>query len=528
MTAALDTESHHDTAAAPLEVRSPVDGTVIGSVPNSSDQAVATAVAEVRAEQPAWEELGPQARSRVLLEYRDWVLDNLERLLDVMQLESGKVRQDAAFEPASAVDVISYYARNAARFMADRRVRPHGLLTATKAMTLRHRPYQVVGHISPWNFPFFIPVGDSVPALLAGAAVLVKPSEISPLVAVEAALGWQEIGAPDVFRVLTGDGRTGAALVDHVDFVQFTGSARTGRAIATRAADRLIPCSLELGGKDPMIVLDDADLERSVAGAMWGGLFNSGQACVSVERIYVQEGIYEAFTTRLVERVRQLRHGVDTVAGGMEIGAMATPEQVRLVQSHVQDAVDRGATVLTGGRSGRADEPDGKGNWFQPTVVVGVDQQSRLMQEETFGPVLPVVQVRDGDEAVRLANDSEFGLSASVWSKDTTRALSLARRIEAGAVNVNDVYTNIAAVPLPMAGWGSSGLGHRFGGAAGLLRFCRTQAVVRARLTPADEPLWFPYSLAKSRSTARLVRFAIGRGRRRLMAPRHSVRASTR
>ena len=525
---ALDTRPQDHPGIARIEVRSPVDGSIVGTVANNSGQDVATAVAELRSGQPAWEELGAHGRSLVLLRYRDWILDNLEHLLDVMQLESGKVRQDAAFEPASTAEVISYYAKNAERFMADRKVRPHGLLTATKSMTLRHRPYQVVGHISPWNFPFFIPVGDSVPALLAGAAVLLKPSEISPLIAVEAGLGWQEIGAPDVFRVLTGDGETGAAVVANVDYVQFTGSVRTGRSIAKQAGERLIPCSLELGGKDPMIVLDDADLERSVAGAMWGGLFNSGQACTSVERIYVEEGIYDAFTTRLVERVRQLRHGLDTVAGGMEIGAMATPAQVRLVEGHVEDAVTRGATVLTGGRSGRAADPDGAGNWYQPTVIVGVDQQSRLMQEETFGPTLPVVKVRDQDEALRLANDSAFGLSASVWSKSKTRAMSVARRVEAGAVNVNDMYTNIAAVPLPMAGWGSSGLGHRFGGAAGILRFCRTQAIVRARLTPADEPLWFPYSLAKSRSTGRLVRFVIGRGRRRFTPSRPSAKASAR
>ena len=515
----------HVGRTSTIEVRSPVDGTLVGSVPNSSADAVAAAVAQLRSEQPSWEALGPQGRAVVLRRYRDWILDNLEHLLDVMQAESGKVRQDAAFEPASTADVISYYARNAKRFMADRHVRPHGLLTATKAQTLRHRPYQVVGHISPWNFPLFIPVGDSVPALLAGAAVLVKPSEISPLIAAEAGLGWQEIGAPDVFRVLTGDGETGAALVANVDFVQFTGSARTGRSIARQAGDRLIPCSLELGGKDPMIVLDDADVERSVAGAMWGGLFNSGQACVSVERVYVEAGVYDAFTARLTERVGQLRHGIDAAAGGMEIGAMATGDQVRLVDSHVQDAVRRGATVLAGGSPGRAAEPDGQGHWFQPTVIVGVDPRSRLMQEETFGPVLPVVKVHDEEEALRLANDSPFGLSASVWSKNTARAMSVARRVEAGAVNVNDMYTNIAAVPLPMAGWGSSGLGHRFGGASGLLRFCRTQAIVRARLTPADEPLWFPYSLAKSKATGRLVRFVIGRGRRRFTPSRPSAKA---
>jgi betaine-aldehyde dehydrogenase len=497
-------------------VHSPTDGRLLGAVPNNGAAEVAAAAADLRAAQVDWEDLGPERRARVLLRYRDWILDNQQHLLDIIQAESGKVRQDAAFEPASVADVISYYARNAKRFLADRSLRPHGLLTASKALALRHRPYQLVGHISPWNFPFFIPVGDSAPALLAGAAVLLKPSEVTPLIAVEAGRGWQEIGAPDVFRVVTGDGAAGAAVVDHVDFVQFTGSTRTGRSIAQQAGGRLIPCSLELGGKDPMIVLGDANVERAVNAAMWGGLFNSGQACTSVERIYVEEGVYEQFTSRLVEKVRELRQGPDLVAGESEIGAMATPSQVKLVQQHVDDAVKGGARVLTGGRSGLADGPPAAGgNWYQPTVLVDVDQRSRLMQEETFGPTLPVVKVRDSDEAVRLANDSQFGLSASVWGRDKTRAMSVARRVQAGAVNVNDMYTNISALPLPMAGWGASGLGFRFGGAAGILRFCRPQAITSARLTPKNEPLWYPYSPAKSRAVGRLVRFVVARGRRR-------------
>lgn len=500
-----------------VSVKSPINGEVVATVPHASVQEVAVSAEQLRRAQPEWEDLGPRGRSKVLVRYAEWILDNQNHILDVLQSETGKVRQDATFEPASTVDLIRYYARHAKKFMADQHPRPHGIFTATKSLTIRWRPYQLVGHISPWNFPFFIPIGDSVPALLAGAAVLLKPSEITPLAAVEAGRGWEEIGAPDVFRVVTGAGDTGSAVVNNVDYVQFTGSTPTGRAIAQRAGERLIPCSLELGGKDPMIVLNDADIDRAVNAAVWGGLFNSGQVCTSVERIYAEAGIYNEFVAELTQRVGNLRQGADAVAGVKEVGAMATPAQVQLVEQQVADAVVNGAKVLVGGGV-PASESTQRGNWFQPTIIVDVEQDMRLMQEETFGPTLPVKMVASAAEAVELANDSQYGLSASVWTKNRARGEAIATQIKAGAVNINDMYANISALPIPMSGWASSGLGARFGGADGLLKYCRSQAITRARLAPSNEPLWYPYSEAKSRRTARLVRFAVARGTRRLRA----------
>jgi len=510
MTATTITAGQPPGGASTFDVHCPADGRLLTRLDDTDRTEVGQAATALRAAQAEWEAVGADGRARYLLRLRDWVLDNEAHLLDTLQLESGKVRQDAAFETAASADVIAYYARRAKRFLADRHPRPHSLLIAGKALTVAYRPYPLVAVISPWNFPLFIPLADAAPALMAGAAVLIKPSEVTPLTSVELGRGWQEIGAPDVLRVITGGRETGAAVVDSVDYVQFTGSTATGRSIAERAARRLIPCSLELGGKDAMIVLDDANVDRAVGGALWGGFFNSGQTCTSVERVYVQDGVYDTFVAKLTDRTRALHQGLDRVAGESEVGAMANRAQVDIVQAHVDDALAHGARALSGGAAGT-----GEGTWFPPTVLVDVDHTMRIMREETFGPTLPVMKVRDADEAVRLANDSPYGLSATVWTRNRRRGAQLARRIEAGAVNVNDMFTNVISPEVPMSGWHDSGLGARFDGAQGLLRFCRTQAITVARVAPKGELLWYPYSLVKSRRAGAVVRFAVGRGRRR-------------
>ena len=352
---------------------------------------------------------------------------------------------------------------------------------------------------------------DAIPALAAGAAVLVKPSEVTPLSAVELLKGWREIGAPQVFDLAIGRGETGAAVADFADYVQFTGSTRTGRRIAARCGERLIPCSLELGGKDPALVLADADLERAVNGLTWGGMVNSGQVCTSVERVYVEAPVYDRFVEKLTAKVASLRQGHDGRGFDFDIGAMANAAQRDLVARHVDDAVAKGARVLTGGK------PTGSGTFFEPTVLVDVDHTMACIREETFGPTLPVIKVADEAEAIRLANDSDFALSASVWTNDVDRGLRVARQIEAGAVNVNDVMANAFCVAVPMGGWKDSGVGARFGGSAGILKYCRHQAITAPRLpAPSNEIMWYP-------STRRGVGLAMGvmranaaRGLRRL------------
>ncbi|MEU8899265.1 aldehyde dehydrogenase family protein [Nocardia sp. NPDC048505] len=494
-----------------IEVRNPADGTVVGEVADQDRTAVGTAVESLRAAQPAWAELGPAGRAKWLLRWQDWLIDNAGRLTEVVRSETGKPRATAEIEAPAAVDLMKYWARNAERFLADDHPKPHNLLGKTKRLTTCYRPYPVVGVITPWNFPLLNPFFDALPALMAGAAVLVKPSEITPLSAVEIGRGWAEIGAPAVFSVVTGGGDTGRAVVDTADYIQFTGSTATGRKIAAACGERLVPCSLELGGKDPALVLADADLERAANGIAYGAMFNAGQVCISVERVYVEEPVYDEFVTKLTERVAALRQGDDAQPYTADIGAMATAAQRDIVQRHVEEALAAGARATVGGK------PTGTGTFFEPTVLVDVDHTMSCLTEETFGPTIPVVRVADEDEAVRLANDSAYGLSATVWTGDKQRGERVARRLEAGAVNVNDAFANLFSFALPMGGWKDSGIGTRWGGAAGIRKYCRQQAITVPRLpTQQAEVTWFPASKLKSRAVIALLQGMAARGRRRI------------
>jgi acyl-CoA reductase-like NAD-dependent aldehyde dehydrogenase len=329
-----------------------------------------------------------------------------------------------------------------------------------------------------------------------------KPSEVTPLAWTELVRGWnEEIDAPPVLASVTGAGQAGAAVVDAVDMIMFTGSVRTGKAIALRAAERLIPSSLELGGKDAMLVLDDADIERAVGGAVWGGLFNAGQSCIAVERVYVQEPVYDEFVTKLTARVNELRVGMDPADSySAEFGALANDKQMEIVERHVRDAVDKGARALTGGR--RAE----RGLFYPPTVLVDVDHTMQCMTEETFGPTLPVMKVASEEEAIRLANDSIYGLNGSVWTSDPARGERVARRLETGGVSVNNAMATIFQFPLPFGGWKQSGIGVRFGGAAGILKYCRTQSVTTERLSLSSEMHWYPYTKRRGKLQERLIR----------------------
>jgi acyl-CoA reductase-like NAD-dependent aldehyde dehydrogenase len=304
---------------------------------------------------------------------------------------------------------------------------------------------------------------------------------------------------------------SGEAVVDEADMVMFTGSNVTGRKVAVRAAERLIPCSLELGGKDPMIVLADADLERAASAAVWGAMFNAGQTCISVERVYVEAPAYEKFVECVTGKVRELRVGMDPAGSyTSEVGALTTAAQLATVERHVQDALAKGARALVGGRRGA-------GTFYEPTVLVDVDHSMACMREETFGPTLPIMRVDNEDEAVTLANDSPYGLSASVWSADPKRATSVARRLEAGAVNINNVLGNTFHFNLPMGGWKGSGIGSRAGGATGMLKYCRSQAQVSERVRMRREPYWYPIRPFKARLIVRGARiFGATDWRRRL------------
>ena len=505
------TDLHTKPQLTTIEVRNPADGMIVGEVPVDTPEAVAAKAAELRSHQPEWEALGPRGRMRWLMTFQEWILDNAEHITDIVQSESGKPRAEAATEAPASADSLNYWARTAEKALFDKHAKPHTPLQRVKRLTLVHRPYPLVGMIAPWNFPFAMAGMDVPPALAAGCAVLLKPSEVTPLSGIEFVRGWADIDAPAVLGVATGEGGTGAAVVGCVDFVQFTGSTGTGRRVAMACAERLIPYSLELGGKDPAIVLADADLDRAVNGIAWGGVFNSGQACVAVERVYVEAPAYDEFVAKLTDKVASLRQGQDDRRYRYDVGAMATEAQRDLVARHVDEAVAAGARVTTGGK------PTGVGTFFQPTVLTDVDHSMTVMQQETFGPTLPVVKVADEDEAVRLANDSNYGLSATVWTRDHARGARIARRLDTGGVNINDMMSNLFSFALPMAGWKNSGIGSRNGGAAGLLKYTRSQAITTPRLpVQSNEVMWYPYSRRKARLAMGIMRAAAAHGLRRL------------
>jgi acyl-CoA reductase-like NAD-dependent aldehyde dehydrogenase len=497
-----------------IDVLNPATGGVVDSIATDTPESIAATVARVRANQAGWEALGIEGRYHWLGKLRDWILDNTERISDTMQAETGKVRADISLDLGYVADLINFYGSKAAGYIGDETVRPNSPLLAAKKLTIQYRPFPVVGVISPWNFPLAMALGDSIPALQAGAAVVVKPSEFTPLTLLEVIKAWkQEIGAPDVFDCVLGTGEAGGTLIDNVDYVQFTGSDRTGRKVMARAAETLTPVSLELGGKDPMIVLDDADVDRAANAAAWGGMVNSGQLCISVERIYVEEPVYDEFVAKLTAQVRSLRQGADGRKPEKDVGAMTSPNQTAIVAGQVDDALASGARALTGGK-----KVDGPGDYYEPTVLVDVDHSMKVMRDETFGPVVGVMKVRDSEEALRLANDTRYGLAASVFG-EKGRAERIARRIEAGSVNVNDVITNMAAMGVPMGGWKQSGIGFRHG-EYGIKKYCRAESIVVTRFGGKREPNWYPYTKARRGLVDRVSRAVSARDIKRRLGMR--------
>src|SRR2546421_2276728 len=507
-------ETHNGLASAGqgIPVENPATGETVATVPDLGAEAVAEMAARGRAAQPGWEAYGFEGRARVLLRAQKWLMDNADQVVSTIVSETGKTYEDATFAEISyGGGAFGFWATHAGEYLADERVKSSQVLVKGKKLILRFRPLGLIGVIGPWNYPLTNSFGDCIPALAAGNSVILKPSEITPLTSLLMAEGMRECGLPEsVLQIATGRGETGAALVDEVDMIMFTGSTRTGRKVAETAARRLIPCSLELGGKDPMIVLSDAELERAANFATYYSMQNAGQTCISIERVYVEEPVYDEFVAKVSEKVRGLRVGKPEGYGSVEVGAITFPPQLETISDHVEDAVRKGARVLVGGSS----KDDGGGRFFEPTVLVDVDHTMKIMTEETFGPTLPIMKVHDADEAVRLANDTPYGLASSVFTRDTKRGEEIARRIEAGAATVNDAMINYAALELPMGGAKASGLGSRHG-AGGIRKYCSQQAiVVTPRPALKREPHIDPYKGRTSRLLGRFFKFLYGRGRR--------------
>jgi succinate-semialdehyde dehydrogenase/glutarate-semialdehyde dehydrogenase len=457
---------------------SPFDGTVVGEVPTCTADDVVEAVARARVAQRAWAIRRLADRCEILLAYHDLVLDTQEQLLDIAQAETGKARISAFEEMADVAMTARYYANSAPKHLKP--VRRQGALPLLTRTTEYHHPKGVVGVISPWNYPLTLAVSDAIPALLAGNAIVLKPDAQTPFTALIAVELLRKAGLPpELFQVVTGAGRVlGTPMIEHVDFLMFTGSTATGRLIAEQCGRRLIGFSAELGGKNPMVVLSDAELEKTVEGAIRACFSNSGQLCIAAERMYIEDGIYDRFVPAFVDRVRTMRLGAG-LTWDAEMGSLVSQEQYDAVSRHVDDAVAKGAKALVGGRA----RPELGPLFYEPTVLEGVTDDMALACDETFGPVVALYRVRDADDAAERANDSRYGLNASVWSTPSHGA-DIATRIQAGTVNVNEAYAAAwASHDAPMGGMKDSGAGRRHG-REGIVKYTESQTVAVQRGIP--------------------------------------------
>ena len=473
----------------------PATGDIVGySQMNTPDQARA-AIRRARAAQPAWAALPLEERVRYILRIRDYLVEHADAISETVANDVGKTRVEAlATEVLPSVMATDYYAKNARRFLKPRKVGTGSLLFLNKRSRIFRIPFGVIGIISPWNYPLGIPMHEIVPALLAGNTVIFKTAPETQMVGRKIEEMIQAAGLPaDVFTHLNIPGAVIGQLLlepdNHVDKLFFTGSVPVGKILMGKAAESLVPVSLELGGNDPMLVCPDAHLERAVNGAMWAGLQNSGQSCGGVERIYVHQDVYQPFIALLKQKVETLRQGPNT-HHNVDIGAMCTERQIKTIQRQVDDALAKGAAILA---QVEIDPAHAHANFYPVTVLIDVDHSMALMREETFGPVLGIMKVTDMEQAIALANDSSLGLTGSVWSRDTRQAVALGRRIHAGVITINDHLLTHGMAETPWGGVKESGIG-RSHGELGFDEMTQPQVVTTELLHFAKRNLfWHPY-----------------------------------
>ncbi len=489
-----------------MPVEAPFSGAVLARVPKGCPADVDAACAAAREAQAGWAARPVEERAAVLLRYHDLVIANAQEILDLIQLESGKARIHAFEEVLDVAIQARYYGHTAAQLLRPRRAQ--GALPALTSTRVHHRPRGVVGIIAPWNYPFTLSIGDALPALVAGNGVVLKPDAQTPLSGLWAAGLLEEAGLPaGLLQVVTGRGaELGTPLIDAADFIMFTGSTTTGRKVAAQCGERLMGCAMELGGKNALLVLPDAPLWRTVPGAVQGITSNGGQLCISIERVYVHDAIYDAFVGRLAERLKALRLG-SSLTFADDVGSLTSADQLARVSAHVDDAVSKGAEVLAGGRA----RPDLGPYFYEPTLLAGVTEDMELCRAETFGPVAAVHRCSSVDEMVARANDSEYGLNASVWTRDVKAGREVAGRIEAGTVNVNEAYAATWASAAPMGGWKQSGLGRRHG-RDGLVKYTEPQTVAAEHLLSIGTPPFLQHGqyAAVMTQAVRLLKYVPG------------------
>ena len=470
--------------APTVTTRAPFNGQVIAELPQCTPDDVEAAAARARVAQRRWAAVPVRERAAVFLRLHDLVLEERERLMDLIQTENGKARRDAFLEVGDIAATCRYYARTAPSLLAPRR--RGGLIPGVTSVQELHHPKGIVTVISPWNYPLSLGAGDTIPALLAGNAVVQKADNQTALTALFALDLARRAGLPeDLWQIVLGRGSAiGTPLFDIADYVMFTGSTESGRHVAAEAASRLVDCSLELGGKNAMLVLGDADLDRAAEGAVRACFSSSGQLCISIERLYVAAEIYDEFMERFLAQLEGLRLGA-SYDFTCQMGSLTSAEQVEVTAAAVDDAVAHGARVLAGGRA----RPDLGPFFYEPTVLTDVGPDAKCFAEETFGPVVSVYRVDNDNEAIAAANASRYGLNASVWSRSAARGRAVAAQLHAGTVNVNEAYAAAwGSMDAPMGGMGDSGLGRRHGD-RGLLKYTESQTIARQRLMNLAPPV---------------------------------------
>jgi acyl-CoA reductase-like NAD-dependent aldehyde dehydrogenase len=494
-----------------LGLKSPANREPVGAITCANEDDVREAIARARKAQKAWGGKPPEERAAIVAKAIDVLLRRQEDVVATIRSESGKTRVEAlAIEIVPAFDFINYWSARAPKDLADERRPLHGYLKPLKKLVVAYKPLGVVAVITPWNGPFILALNSSVQALLAGNAVLLKPSEVTPHSGAWAATILHEAGVPeDVFQVLHGDGETGAALVSGgVDKVSFTGSVPTGKKIALACARQLIPCTLELGGKDAMIVCADANLERAAAGAVFLSMFNTGQVCMGTERIYVVAEVYDEFLAKVKEKTERLRWGQ---GDAVDMGSVFWDKQLQIIEKQVKDAVKKGAKLLVGGESETS-----RGIFFQPTLLADVTHEMQIMRDETFGPVACVMKVKNESEAIALANDCKYGLSASVFTSDEEKAIRIAKQLEAGSVVHNDGEVIYGVPEAPFGGVKESGVG-QVNGTDAIRRWSRAQPILLDRWNLDKEQVWYPFGEETLKALEGTIKYVFGTPLRKLM-----------
>ncbi len=493
-----------------LGIRSPATREPVGEIVVSRREDVEAAIAKARDAQREWSHVPIAERARIVRSTIDILVERRDEVVETIIDETGKTRLEALMmEIVPGCDYLNFWSGRAVEELSDERRKLHGYLRPVKKLIMHYRPLGVIGVITPWNGPFSLAINPTIQAVLAGNAVILKPSEVAPYSGNWAIELLREAGVPEgVVQTVHGDGETGAALVNGgVQKISFTGSVSTGKKIAAACAEQLIPYSLELGGKDAMIVCADADLERAAGGAVFNSMLNSGHVCMGVERVYVVKSVADEFEERVANIVKELRYGT---GDDVDVGAVFWDRQLPIIEHHIEDAKTKGAEIVVGGEADTT-----SGLFYKPTFVRNVDHSMELMREETFGPIVSVMRVEDEEEAIRLANDSHYGLSGSVWTRDIQKGIEIAKRMETGSVIINDASMAYGAPEAPFGGMKDSGVGH-VNGLGALRSYTHQQPILIHRWAQKRERVWYPHTPKTIEEIDGLIRIIYGTALKKL------------